>query len=136
MTLKHRNRSCLLFERSLLIYEYTTKSSTPSSSSTNSTDLGRIRYLSLKNYSQLLEDKHDYAGALEYTLLAKSMSEFSTGENHLLMRICNLSVQLGDSWTPKMLLKLCPEFRDKGMLPVALRKLWADINRLDARKLH
>ena len=117
-----------------LLSRPTTNSSSSAStaSSTNSIELGRIKYLSLKNHSQLLEDKGDYATALEYALQAKSMDEFSKNENHLLVRICNLSIKLGDSWTPKMLLKLCPEFREKGILPVALKKLWRDITRLES----
>ena len=98
----------------------------------SSPELSQLRYLSLKNRSQLLEEKGEYADALEYALEAQGMEDSS--EPHLLFRICTLSIKLGDPWTPKMLLAHCNDFKNTGLMPVVVTKLHFDIDRLERSK--
>ena len=111
--------------------EYSSSPEIGLSPGTGSTELARLRYLSLKNRSQLLEEKGDLADALEYALEAQSMEEVGASETNLLFRICSLSIKLGDPWTPKMLLSRSQDFRPKDLLPVAFLRLQADIERLE-----
>jgi hypothetical protein len=58
---------------------------------TSSSELGQIRYLSLKNHSQLLEMRGDCEGAFAYALKAHCIQP---GDTSLLFRICKFCLNI------------------------------------------